>query len=318
MNIVSRGDLSPALMELIQEATTYGDASRASSTQEAYDRDTRKFASWCAENGLDSMPADPRVVAVYITHLARTHAPATINRVVSGIAYTHRQHGHVLDTKSPIIKKVMDGIRRTKGIAQKGSDALMIEDLSKMASSTGAGMRGLRDRAIILVGFGGALRRSEVAGLDVENLTFSEKGVLIHIARSKTDQEGEGAYVAVPYAKDPAVCAVRALKDWLVASGISKGPVFRGIQNGSNKLGTTRLSLVSINNAVKAAAEAANLDDSKITPHSLRAGLITSAHIAGKPLHDIMRHSRHKCARVAASYIRMNEPWENNAAGSVL
>lgn len=319
MNL-STPTVSQNLLDLINEAKRYSDAAKgqATNTEAAYAGDFRRFEQWCQQEGLCALPADTRVVAVYLAYLARDKASSTVKRALWGINAAHKRAGYELDTANADLQNVLEGIHLVKGDKPEGSAALLVPDLKAMLNATDKTARGYRDRALILTAFAGALRRSEVVSIDVEHLRFETSGVRVYIPRSKTDQKADGAYVSVPVSNDPTLCPVRALKEWLTGAGITKGPVFRRVFRGGNKVGKDRMSLQAMNLIIKEVAERAGVDESKITPHSLRAGLITSAHLAGKPLHDIMQHSRHKSQKVASGYIRSLDPWQHNVAGVVL
>ena len=210
-------------------AATYVAAADAPATVRAYGTDWRAFAQWCAARDVPPMPAGPGLVGEYLAELGEGYAKATLRRKVAAIARACRIAGAPLDTRDPAIRDLLRGINRTHGSPPKRAQALTIEEVQRLVATCGTEPAGLRDRALLLVGFAGALRRSELCGIDVEHLRWTRRGVELLLPRSKTDQDGDGVRIGIPRGQFEETCPVRALKRWLDLSGIAQGPVFRGI-----------------------------------------------------------------------------------------
>jgi integrase len=228
-----------------------------------------------------------------------------------GIGRAHTELGFSDPTKDVLVRKVLMGIKRTKGCGQRQVAPLLKEDLLRMLTRM-EGLRGLRDRALLLIGFAAALRRSELAALDVEDVEHVDEGVLLNIRRSKTDQTALGRRVAIPYGTQDA-CPVRALFNWLVRANIKTGAVFRSIDR-IDRIAGTRLSVQSIALIVKEHARQIGLDSACYSGHSLRAGLVTSAIQAGVGVHKIQQQTGHRSLAMVARYVRDNDLFRSNAA----
>jgi integrase len=211
---------------------------------------------------------------------------------------------------------VLAGIRRAKGTAPDAKAPVLIGDLRAMVAALPAGLLGARDRALLLIGFAGAFRRSELVGLDVEDLTFSSDGLAVTLRRSKTDQEGAGRKIGIPYGSNPDTCPVRALQAWLDASVITAGPIFRSV-NRHGQLQPGRLSDRAVALIVKRCVEAAGKDARKFAGHSLRAGLATAAAIGGASERSIMAQTGHRSVMMVRRYIRDGSLFRENAAARV-
>jgi integrase len=234
------------------------------------------------------------------------------------IGQAHRLAGHRLDTGHPAIRETMKGIRRTHGTAAAKKDAAVsavIRDAVDVLAKQ-PGLRPLRDRALLLVGFAAALRRSELVALDVADVAFVAEGLLLTLRRAKTDQEGRGAEIAIPFGSSERTCPVLTLGAWLKATGIEAGAVFRSV-NRHGRLGTARLTDQVVALTVKAAVEAAGYDPTPYSGHSLRSGFITTAARAGVPEAHIQNQSRHKSLPVLRGYIRRGSLFVDNAAARV-
>ena len=209
-------------------------------------------------------------MALYVTDLAATHKPATITRRLSAISQAHQIAGFEPPTGSAKVRLVMAGIRRTKGTAQSAKTPVLVDDLKRMVSQLPGGLIGIRDRALLLIGFCGAFRRSELVALDVADAAFTREGLVLTIRRSKTDQEGEGRKIGIPYASHVETCPIRSLQDWLEKSGITVGPIFRPI-NRHGRMASIRLSAAAVGDVVKRYAGAVGLNASDFAGHSLRS-----------------------------------------------
>jgi site-specific recombinase XerD len=305
-----------ALEETAAEAREYLAHAKAANTIRAYRSDWADFSGWCAERGFTSLPATPETVALYLTESARAVKTSTLQRRLSSISQAHQAAGHESPTRAYAVRMVWAGIRRTLGTAQEGVAPLVIEDLRNLVCVLPAGLAGARSRALLLLGFAGAFRRSELVSLDVEDLEWKRDGLAVTLRRSKTDQEGAGSLKGIPYGQHHATCPVRALKAWLADSGIEAGPLFRSIDR-HGRMGAGRLSDKAVAGVIKRACEEAGLDPSRYSGHSLRAGLATSAGEAGVEERLIMKQTGHRSERMVRKYIRSGALFRENAAGKV-
>jgi site-specific recombinase XerD len=309
--------LSSDLAPLLEQAGEYLRASSASSTQRAYRSDWRHFEAWCAEHGRSSLPAASTTVALYITHVAHVEKRkcSTIQRKLAAISQAHQVAKYLSPTHDAEVRKVFAGIRRTLGTAQHGKAPVDVEDLRAMVSVREPGLLEQRDRALLLVGFAGAFRRSELVSLDVPDLSFQREGLVITLRRSKTDQEGQGRRIGIPYGRGE-TCPVHALQAWLRSASITEGPAFRAV-NRHGQVAATRLTDQTVARVVKRCAKAIGLDAQAYAGHSLRAGLATAASQAGASERKIMQQTGHRSVIVARRYIREGDLWRENAAAAV-
>ena len=256
-------------------------ASKAENTLRGYQTDWRHFCAWCdSHGGLSPLPATPDSVAAYIAECAEHLKPGSIQRRLNAIAEAHKAAGLDSPTHAGIVRNTLKGIQRTLGTAPAQKAAALTDDIRAMVDATDAGIIGARDRALILLGFAGAFRRSELVGLNVEDCGFGKDGLTVTLRRSKTDQTGEGRRVGIPYGSNPDTCPVRSLQEWIAQAGVTAGPLFRSI-NRHGQVQAGRLSGIDIARIVKKLADRAGLDPAKYAGHSLRAGHATSAAIAG-------------------------------------
>lgn len=316
MALVAASETGVELAGLIEEAQDYIAASRAENTTRSYLTGWRQFEAWCEGRGLVAMPADPETVALYIADLAAKVKPSTIDSRLAAISAAHRAAGHPSPTKSEAARLVRRGVRRSHGTAQRQVRPVSVEDLRTFVGTLADDGRGGRDRAVLLLGFAGALRRSELVGLDVDDVVESTDGLTVHIRRSKTDQEGAGRTVGIPYGSHPGTCPVRAWKRWLELSGITEGPALRAISR-HGEVGADRLSDRSVADIVKRHAVRAGIDASQVSGHSLRAGLATAAAAAGVPERVIANTTGHKGTAMLRRYIREGSLFTENAAAKV-
>lgn len=296
--------LAAELVELAEAAEQYAAAAQALNTTRAYASDWKQFEAWCRRYQLTSLPAPPAVIALYLTSLAkRGLTVATIRRRCAAIARAHRQAGHLPATADPRVATVLEGIARVHGSAPNKKTALLrdplLEIIDRIDTSTPAG---LRDRALLLIGFAVGLRRSELVALAVEDLSPSPDGVTVRIPRSKTDQQGRGQEVLLVYAEPPRPCPVRALRAWLDAVGITDGPIFRRVTR-TGAVGSP-LTAQSVALIIKKRARGAGLDQREFAGHSLRSGYATQAARDGHHPTQIAATTRHQDQRVLAGYIR--------------
>lgn len=304
------------LAEIADQASEFIRQSKSKNTIRAYRADWAHFESWCRSHGQMSLPAAADTVALYVTDLSATHKPATITRRISSISQGHQIAGLESPTKAAKVRLVLAGIRRTKGTAQEAKTPVLVEDLKRMVSRLPEGLLGVRDRALLLIGFCGAFRRSELVALDVADAAFTREGLVLTIRRSKTDQEGEGRKIGIPYASHVETCPIRSLQDWLEKSGITEGSLFRPI-NRHSKMAATRLSAAAVGEIVKKYAAAVGLDARDFAGHSLRSGLATSAAAAGASERSIMAQTGHRSVNMVRRYIKDGSLFRENAVAVV-
>jgi integrase len=257
-------------------------------------------------------------VALYITDLASSRAAGTITRRLTSITKAHQAAGFETPSTTRHIEvgETLKGIRKTIGIAQKCKAPLLTKDLRKIVEQLPEGLIGLRDRAILLVGYAGGFRRSELAALLVTDAIFTEDGLIITLRCSKTDQEGQGRKVGIPWGSHPDTCPVRSLRAWISAAGIETGGLFREVTR-HGRIGNSPLHKDSIGFIVKRAAERAGYDPSALGGHSLRAGMATQAAMNGATELTIMKQTGHRSLTILRRYIRDGEMWRKNAAASL-
>lgn len=304
------------LARLGDDARDYLAASRAENTTRAYRTGWAQFDEWCGRHERTSLPAEPETVALYVADLAARRKPATIDARLAAISAAHRAAGHESPTKAEAVRLVRRGARRKVGTAQRRVRPVRVEELRAMVAHCGDHPAGYRDRALLLVGFAGALRRSELVALEVDDVTESADGLTLRLRRSKTDQEGAGRLVGVPYGSNPATCPVRAWRRWREVSGIATGPAFRPVDR-KGRVGANRLGDGSVAAIVKRHAAAAGIDPESVAGHSLRAGLATAAAEAGVPERIIAATTGHKGTAMLRRYIREGSLFRENAAGAV-
>jgi site-specific recombinase XerD len=313
----------PSLDALLRE-----EAEAAASTRRAYASDWRLFVTWCGDRGLPSLPASPATVATYIGALGRSGIrPATIARRVAAIRDRHVRAGFPAPTDAPEVRAVVRGVRRTMGAAPRPKAPATADLVRTIVAGIGTDrLLDVRDRALMLLGFASAMRRSELATLAVEDVTEEGRGLRITIRRSKGDQEGEGQTIAVPFGAG-ATCPVRALRAWLDASGIAAGPVFVAMGKGDRFLPPTvdpdtgrprGMSGRAIADVVKGRAAAAGLDPDEFAAHSLRSGFLTSAAQRGANVWKLREVSRHKSLDTLAGYVRAVELFDDHAGAGLL
>jgi site-specific recombinase XerD len=303
----------------LELASDFAKASKAKSTQAAYSSDFRIFDAWCRERGLTALPATPATVCAFLAAQAGLGKRAsTLGRRLAAIGYFHRLANEPSPVGDETIKATLAGIRRSIGAAPIRKKAATSDIVLSMVGTAGhESLRQLRDRAILLIGFASAMRRSELVALNVTDLEWTAEGVMIHIRRSKTDQEGMGASVAVP--RGATACPVAALKAWIEAADIVSGPVFVRIWNKrSQRITDQRLHGRAIAVIVKKGAARLGFDVSSFGAHSLRSGLVTSAVKRGVSLLKICDQTRHKSIEMLRTYCRDAELFVGNAAAGLL
>ncbi|MBL6454524.1 site-specific integrase [Belnapia sp. T6] len=297
-------------------AEDYARASRATATRRAYRSDWVHFEAWCRTDGLASLPATPQIVGAYLAAHAAALAPTTLSRRMSSIAVAHRLAGHQLDTRHPTVRDVMAGIRRERGTAPFRAAPATTDIIRRMTAACDVEtLIGLRDRALLLVGFAGAFRRSELVGLDRRDLAFGPEGVRITLHRSKEDQEGAGEVVGVARVDGSPTCPVAALEAWLIAGSVPEGAVFRSVDR-HGRVAPTALDDRAVARVVQKLAAAVGLNPTIYSGHSLRAGFATSAAAHGIEERRIAKQTRHKSV-VVRTYIRDGEVFVHNASSEV-
>ena len=310
---------SVALQEAAADAEVYATASRAASTWRAYESDWRIFTAWCQTMDLAALPAAPATVAMFLAAEAkRGTAPSTLNRRLSAIRLMHMGARVVSPHAAVEIQEVMRGIRRlsTRGVIKK--EAAVDEQIKKMVDTCDlTTYQGRRDRALLLLGFAGALRRSELVALDVAHLKVSEEGFVVTIAKSKTDQEGHGQTIAIPRVADSPYCPVTAVLDWMAIAAIDQGALFRRVAKG-NKLTADRLTDQSVARIIKRLASRAGLIASQYAGHSLRSGFLTSAAERRASIFKMQAQSRHKSLDVLSGYVRSEALFDDHAGNGLL
>ena len=313
-----KGSSGGALAPVVDRARAFASAARAPRTVEAYRADWRTFTAWCEAHGLPSLPASPDTVGLYLSARAEQgRKVATLARELAAISQAHVLAGHPSPRGTGPVQEVMKGIRRTMGTAQTQKAPLMGTELRQVLDTLPPGLLGTRDRALLLVGFAGAFRRAELVGLTTADVEFGTEGLTVILRRSKTDQEGAGRKVAVPYAATPDACPVRALRAWLDAAGIREGAIFRTVTR-HGAVGARALTGRAVALIVKRATAAAGLDASRYAGHSLRAGMATTAARKGKSEAAIMRQTGHRSVAMVRRYIREADMWRDNAAAGLL
>ena len=307
------------MITLAGSASRYASGSRAENTTKAYTAAWTSFTDWCSRHDAEPMPANPATVALYLTARAdQGMKVATLALALAAIGAAHRAAGLEFNSKSPTLAAVWSGIRRQIGIRPTRKAPVLTEDLRAMLGTLDrTTIAGKRDAALVLIGFGAALRRSELVALNIEDVTVVAEGLKVLIRRSKTDQESAGAEIAIARGRSSITDPVAAFEAWVAAAGILTGPLFRRVRR-NGLVGHERLSGKSVADRVKLLAAAAGLDPALYSGHSLRAGLATSAASAGAGLTSIMKQTRHKSVDVAAVYVRDVEMWRDNVSGLVL
>ena len=295
--------------------------SKANNTVRAYKSDFNDFGIFCAKNGFKSLPSEPKIVSLYLTHLSTKDAKmSTLKRRLVSIGVIHKLKGHYLDTKHPAIIENILGIKRRKGSFQKSKKPILINSLKKIIDAIDQEdkeeIKKLRDRSIILIGFSGGFRRNEIVSLDYDDLDFVPEGLKINIKRSKTDQFGEGFTKALPYFDGSKYCPVASLKNWIEISNVTSGPVFRRFVKGS-KLSEKRLTDQTVALLIKEYLNLAGIDSKNYSGHSLRSGFATSAAESGAEERNIMAMTGHKSTEMVRRYIKEANLFKNNALSKI-
>ena len=304
------------LEEIGTEASRYLEQSKASNTRRAYRADWADFSEWCEKYRRSPLPASPDTVAYYLADRSQELKTSTLQRRLATIAEAHRAAGLESPTKSAQVKLVWAGIRREKGTAQAHKKPTLTKHIRAMVEHLPDNLLGVRDRALILLGFAGAMRRSELVGLDVTDVALSDEGLVVMIRKSKTDQSGSGRKIGIPFGSNEETCPVRAVLAWIEEAEIEEGPLFRAV-NKHGHVSDSRLSDRAVVNVVKRSLRAAGKSARGYAAHSLRAGLITQAAMSGVSERAIQDQSGHKSLTVMRRYIRDGSLFRENAAAKV-
>lgn len=302
------------LEQLADRAGFYADAASARATRRGYASDLRQFQKWCDAQSLAALPARPATLVLYLTDQADLgKAVATLERALISIRKSHLENQLDDPTAHAAVKTLMKGIRNDKGVAQKKAAPLLVEPLKKIVGALDLGrLKDLRDRALLCLGFATGMRRSELVGLDVEHLVVEERGLMVQLGRTKSDQEGVGRKVVVFRGASPRTCPVAAVQDWLAAAFIQDGPVFVEVtRHGRARVGH-RLTDQVVALVLKKRAEAVGMSAAQLSGHSLRAGLATQAAMNGALERDIAKQTGHRSDRILRGYIREADLWRNN------
>lgn len=297
----------PAQRTALDAARDYARQSLAPETLRAYRTDWEDFRAWCHRGGFECLPAAPRTVAAYCADHAVSHSRAALKRRLAAIGQMHRAKGLEWIPSHPAVRHTLRGINRRHGLPARQAAALTSPEIRKLLDSCrGTNLTAARDRALLLLGFAGALRRSELAAVEREHVAFAADGLRLMVPRAKGDQEGQGAGIGVPRGKHAATCPVRALEEWLELSGCRYGPVFRKVDRWG-KLSAGALHPDAVRQILKKRAALAGLAAAafeRLSPHGLRAGFVTEAYRAGARDEQIMAHTRHKDLKTMRGYVR--------------
>ena len=313
-------ELTTDIKALHEETLNNLKTSKANNTLKAYRSDFKDFAGFCSKHGFKSMPTEPKIVSLYLTHLSKTSKISTLRRRLVSIGVVHKLKGHYLDTKHPVIIENLMGIKRIKGSKQTGKKPILINHLKQIINVINQQdieeIAKLRNKTLILIGFGGGFRRTELVSIDHEDLEFVDEGVKIVLKRSKTDQFGEGMIKGLPYFAKETYCPVINLKNWLKISKIKTGPIFRRFAKGST-LTKHRLTDQSVVLIIKNCLKLAGIENNNFSGHSLRSGFATVAAEAGADERSIMAMTGHKSTQMVRRYIKEANIFKNNALNKV-
>jgi site-specific recombinase XerD len=283
-------------------------SSKSANTIRAYKSDFNHFVEFCKKNNFKPLPADPKTVSFYITHLSSNSKVSTLKRRLASISVIHKLKGHYIDVKHPLIIENLMGIQRKKGVFQKSKNPILVNELREIINiiekNNTNELKKIRDKALILIGFSGGFRRSELVNIDLDDIEFTKEGVKIFIKRSKTDQSGEGMTKAIPYFKEKSFCPVIFLKQWIEISKIHKGLIF----NISDKM----VALL-----IKRYISKAGFDSKKYSGHSLRSGFATVAADSGADEKSIMNMTGHKTTQMVRRYIKESNLFKNNPLNKI-
>ena len=313
-------ELVTDLKKLHEDTLNNLKSSKATNTLRAYKSDFKDFGAFCAKHGFNSMPTEPKVVSLYLTHLSENSKISTLRRRLVSIGVVHKLKGHYLDTKHPIIIENLMGIKRKKGSIQSGKKPILINHLKQIINVIDEQkiekIKKLRNKTLVLIGFGGGFRRTELISINHEDIDFVQEGVKITVRRSKTDQFGEGMIKGLPFFSNEKYCPVTNLKNWLILSKIKTGPIFRRFAKGSI-LTRHRLTDQSVVLIIKDCLKLAGIENQNFAGHSLRSGFATVAAESGADERSIMAMTGHKTTQMVRRYIREANIFKNNALSKI-
>ncbi len=299
-------DLTTEVKKLEIETLDNLKLSKATNTIRAYKSDFNDFALFCTKHNLKSLPSDPKIVSIYLTHLSKSSKFSTLKRRLASINMMHKYKGHYLDTKHPIIVENLMGIKRQIGVYQKAKKPLLFNDIKaiikQINQSSGNSIKKHRDKALILVGFAGGFRRSELVSITKEDVEFVKEGVKIFVKKSKSDQSGEGMTKAIPSFKYNDYCPVESLRIWMYEH--RNDLVF--------PISDKNVALI-----IKKYTQKAGLDHNKYSGHSLRSGFATSTAESGASERNIMTMTGHKSVDMVRRYIKEADLFKNNALNKI-
>ena len=313
----SQPEILATLQDLTDQARATIGHAKAENTQRAYRTDFTHFTAWCATMGVSALPAAPSTVVLYLAALRNDDKKvSTLTRRISAISQAHQYAGIESPCQHAEVRAYMAGARREMGSAEKRAAPIMTEDVKAMVNALPDTLLGTRDKALLLVGFAGAFRESELVNLAVADVTFCVEGVRINLRHSKTDQSGEGREVGISRIANFEYCPVRALRAWLDAAGIVEGKVFRGM-NRHGGFRSEQLAIRAVDDIIKRAAAAADLDATQLSGHSLRAGHATTAAREGVSEREIMDQTGHRSERMVRKYIRKGNLFSGNSSAKL-
>ncbi len=320
MKLVRTEQALARLEELAAAASAAVATSLSANTRRAYASTWADFTAWCEAHALESLPAEPETVALYVTSLVSEGLRASsLDRALAAISTIHRLAGHPSPRRDGKVASVRKAFRRKLGTAPEQKSPLLAVDLRKLVDTCEtSSLAGLRARALLTLGWHGAFRRSELCSLNVEDLSFDDEGLRVRLRREKSDQEGAGRVVGIPYGSHRETCPVRSVRAYVEKAELTRGPLFQSLRRSrANALSGRRLGDAQVCLLVHQAAEAAGIAPTKLGAHSLRAGLVTEAARHGKPAHAIMQQTRHKTLSVLLGYIRDADIFRDNAAAGL-
>jgi len=314
-------DLVTDLKTLQDETLKNLKSSKAINTVRAYKSDFKDFGLFCVKNGFKNLPTDPKIVSLYLTYLSSKNVKiSTIKRRLVSIGVIHKTKGYYLDTKHPVIIENLMGIKRRKGVNQRGKKPILINELKQIIDvinkENAPDIKKMRNKTLLLIGFAGGFRRNELISLNIEDIEFVFEGVKITLNKSKTDQFGEGFVKAIPHFQNSLYCPVTCLKRWINFSKIETGALFTRFSKGS-KITNLRLTDQSVALIIKEYLLKAGIDNKNYSGHSLRSGFATSAAEAGAEERSIMAITGHKSTEMVRRYIKEANLFNNNALNKI-
>lgn len=316
VKIQNSSEIQPITEEQLEDRVReFLESSESLNTKRAHLSDWNHYTQWCADYGRNALPATPETILRYMAFLVeKNYKPSTISRRLATISGAHQAANYDSPTRTFIVRKAWDGLLRGNEIPRVSKDPIRTKMLRRIIRTLPNTLRGTRDHALLLLGFAGAFRRSELVSILIEDIEDTEDGLSVTIRRSKTDQIGQGELVGIPYGSHPETCPVRAVKRWLQESGLSRGYLFRAVRNGMVEQDNNPLSDRNVWYIVRRQAKKAGLDPKRFGAHSLRSGLATSAAEGGASERAIMDQTRHKSVQVVRGYIRRGSLFKDNAA----